>query len=306
MSSDKSDKTVFKHPTPGGNRTVVKTPKPGSGSYSQGGAPPVDSFAQRPAGSEAGSFQYGKGLNTLVNLAGTLIVVFEKTRQSMTHNDVPGLHQRLIGEIRTFEARAREAGIRQELVLSARYLMCSVLDESVLNTPWGGESAWAQRSLLSVFHNETSGGEKCFLILDRLRQTPAENIDILELFYICLSLGFEGKYRLVNQGRDQLDQLREELFAIIRRFRGEYERSLAENWHGLGNVRKSLEQYLPLWVVIVGVMAIMFFGYSGFRYWLYQTSVPVAEKLENLSVSTTNTKSTGTKSASTKSVEREQ
>lgn len=278
--SDNSDKTVFKQPMPGGNRTVLKQPTPGQRS-GQPTPPPQPTRQVPPA--EVANFRSGKGLNNLVNLASTLIAVFEKTRHSMSHNDIGGLHQRLIGEIRTFESRMRDAGIRQEVMLSARYLICSVLDESVLNTPWGGESAWSQRTLLSIFHNETSGGEKCFMILDRLRQSPAENIEIIELFYICLSLGFEGKYRLTDRGRDQLDQLREELYAIIRRYRGDYERNLSSNWQGLGNVRKSLENYVPLWVVLAFVGAILFFGYTGFRYWLHSSTTPVAAELKNIS-----------------------
>jgi type VI secretion system protein ImpK len=279
--SDNSDKTVFKQPMPGGNRTVLKQPTPGG--QRSGQAAPQQAPTRNVSSVELTSFHTGKGLNSLVNLASTLLAVFEKTRQSLSHGDIGGLHQRLIGEIRTFEGRMRDAGIRQEVILSARYLICSVLDESVLNTPWGGESAWSQRTLLSIFHNETSGGEKCFLILDRLRQSPAENIEIIELFYICLSLGFEGKYRLTDRGKDQLDQLREELYAIIRRYRGDYERNLSANWQGLGNVRKSLENYVPLWVVLAFVGAILFFGYSGFRYWLYSSSAPIAAELHNIS-----------------------
>lgn len=225
------------------------------------------------------AFRTSIGLNPLVNAASTLIAVFEKTRQSMSHPDVAGLHQRLANEIRDFEVRAREQGVRQEVVLSARYLMCTILDEAVLNTPWGSDSAWGQRSLLAVFHSETSGGEKCFLVLDRMRQNPAENLDILELFYICLSLGFEGKYRMVDRGRDQLDQIREELFSTIRRHRGEYERGLSPRWQGLGNTRNALTEYVPMWVAASVVAAVLFTSYSGFRYWLHSSATPVAEQL---------------------------
>lgn len=283
MASDESDKTVFRHPVPGGNRTEIKQ-RPVLGQQGAGQSPQGNPHSPgRQPSAPPGSFQYGNGLNPVVNLASTLIAVFEKTRQSMAHDDIAGLHQRLSGELRKFETRAREAGIPQELILSARYLLCSVLDESVLHAPWGGDGVWAQRTLLSVFHNETSGGEKCFLILDRLCQSPAENLDIIELFYICLSLGFEGKYRLAPNGKDQLESLRDELFSIIRRHRGEYERSLSARWQGLGNVRRSLEQYLPIWVVAVALVAVLFFGYSGFRYWLYATSAPVVAELRVIS-----------------------
>ena len=234
--------------------------------------------------SETGSayFATTSGLNPLINAASTLIAVFEKTRQSLSHPDVGGLHQRLVDEIKQFESKARETGTRPEILLSARYSLCAALDEMVLNTPWGSESVWHQRTLLSIFHNETSGGEKFFQILERMREQPAENLFILELMYILLSLGFEGKYRVLDRGRDSIEHLRDELFTNIRRQRGEYERSLSPSWQGLGKSRKSLAHYLPIWVAASIVGAVLLLGYSGFRVWLYDSSVPVVEKLDEI------------------------
>ncbi|WP_018277137.1 type IVB secretion system protein IcmH/DotU [Teredinibacter turnerae] len=281
-----NDRTVFRQPTPGGerggDRTVMRPrssaarPAPRG---SQSAAPQRHQPATVASDPHAAQFANGRGLNTLVSLAATLLAVYEKTRHSMTHADTAGLHKRLCNEIRNFEVNARDAGIRQEVVISARYVLCSILDEAVLNTPWGSESAWAQRSLLSVFHNETSGGEKFFLILDRVRQSPAENIDMLELFYVCLSMGFEGKFRLMSRGRDGIEQIRDDLFSTIRRYRGEYERDLSTHWQGLGRTKKTLAEYLPVWVAVVVVGAVLLFGFSGFRYWLYERATPVVEQL---------------------------
>lgn len=288
MSSDDSDKTVFKPSVRGGGNQNSMRPMPGgrgpgAAARPQPGAAPgnrAQSTQVMPAvDTEAAYFRVIRGLNPLVNASSSLIAVFEKTRGSMSHPDIGGLHRRLTSELREFENRLRDQGVPPEIVLSARYVLCSVLDETVLNTPWGSESAWAQRTLLSVFHNETSGGEKFFLILDRMRQSPAENINMIELMYICLSLGFEGKYRLMERGRDAIEQIRDELFTLIRSYRGEYERNLANKWQGLGNSRNSLAQYIPMWVIVVIVVSLLFFSFSGFRWWLYKTSTPVAEEL---------------------------
>lgn len=289
MSSDNFDKTVFKQPMPGGDRTIMK-PRPGRVappiSQGQDSTPAYQHSNQvsEPSFSHAEPFHISNGLNPLVNIAGNLITVFQKTRHSANHPNPGGLHQQIVNELRQFETQAQSLSIRQETVLSARYLLCSALDEAVLNTPWGSESAWGQRSLLSMFHNETSGGEKFFQILDRLRQSPAENLEILELFYIFLSLGYEGKYRLIDRGQATIESIRDELFAIIRQFRGEHERSLSTQWHGLGHVKKSLTHYIPLWVVAAAVTAMLFFSYSGFRYWLYETSSPVVQQLQSIAV----------------------
>ncbi|HEY9052472.1 MAG TPA: type IVB secretion system protein IcmH/DotU [Gammaproteobacteria bacterium] len=299
MSSDDSDKTVFRQPSSDGDHTVLRpTPgRRGGGTPSQ--QPPA--YTSQPAqqapraapahvDTEAAYFRASHGLNPLVNTASTLIAVFEKTRHSLSHPDVAGLHQRLVNEIKNFEMRAKEQGIKPEVVLSARYALCTALDEAVLNTPWGSESAWTQRTLLSMFHNETAGGEKFYMILDRMRQTPAENLYILELFYILLSLGFEGKYRVIHRGRDMLEQIRDELFKIIRNYRGEYERELSPSWQGLGKIRNTLAQYIPMWVIASFIGAALFLSYSGFRVWLYQSSSPVAEQLAEISQIKTVTK----------------
>ena len=301
--ADESDKTVFRQPPAGGgssggdgDRTQMRpTPgrRGGAPAQSQQPAPAPNYAAQqsrqpqyapaRPAADfSAAGFHATNGLNPLVNTAATLIAVFEKTRHALSHPDVGGLHSRLVNEVKNFEMQAKERSIKPEIVLSARYALCTALDEAVLNTPWGSESAWTQRTLLSVFHNETAGGEKFFLLLDRVRQMPAENLAILELFYILLSLGFEGKYRVIHRGRDTLEQIRDELFRIIRNHRGEYERELSPSWYGLGKIRNTLTQYIPMWVMASFIGAALLLTYSGFRFWLYHSSAPVVEQLTEI------------------------
>ncbi|MCP4492607.1 MAG: DotU family type IV/VI secretion system protein [Gammaproteobacteria bacterium] len=302
MTSDKNDKTVFRQAPVNPDRTVVK-PAPGR----RGAARPSPNAAAPPLAQQPTQVQYNEqaqvtshvqqnyspapssmqfetssGLNPLVNAASTLIAVFEKTRQSMSQANIGGLHQSLANEIKLFESKMKELRIQPEVILSARYCVCAALDEAVLNTPWGSESAWSQRTLLSIFHNESAGGEKFFTILERMLEYPAENLQILELLYIFLSLGFEGKYRVMSRGRDAIEQLRDEVFTSIRRQRGEYERTLSPSWQGLGNIRNSLASYVPFWVVtsILGVVLVL--SYSGFRIWLYESSSPVIAKLDEI------------------------
>jgi len=215
----------------------------------------------------------------LVNAASTLIAVFEKVRQSVRHSDVPGLHRRLVHEINQFSERAKETGVRPEIVVSARYLLCTALDEAVLHTPWGGESAWGQNTLLSAFYKQANGGEKCFAILDHMLQAPAENRDMLELFYVVISLGFEGKYRISDRGRDQLERLRDDLYRTIRNQRGDFERSLSTSWQGLGHTRRTLSHFVPMWVAASVFAAVVFIGYLGFGWWMRSESNPVVDEL---------------------------
>ncbi|MDA7746082.1 type IVB secretion system protein IcmH/DotU [Psychromonas sp.] len=291
VGPDNQDKTVFRQPINRGDGAVVRPIPGGRVPHSQPNQAPQPAYQPQAPAQPAAQyrapnreipaqpFSAVNGLNPIVNAASTLLAVFSKTREALTHPNVGSLHQQLDREIKAFDLNARAAGIKEDNVLVARYLLCTILDEAVLNTPWGAESAWNQRTLLGSFHNETAGGEKFFTILDRLRQSPAENVDVLELIYICLSLGYEGKYRIVSRGRDNLEQLRDDLFYIIRSCRGEYERNLSPSWQGLGNGKKGLSNYVPMWVVASFFIGALALTYTGFRYWIVETSTPLNEQL---------------------------
>lgn len=279
---DNADKTVFRQPINRGDGAVVR-PMPGGRIAGGQPAPSVSphyqqSAAPMPRQNIPRDLSGLNGLNPLVNAASTLLAVFSKTRDALNHPNVGGLHQQLDREIKNFEIKAKSEGIKENNVMVARYLLCTILDEAVLNTPWGAESAWNQRTLLSIFHNETAGGEKFFAVLDRLRSSPSENIEVLELAYICLSLGYEGKYRVISRGREHLEQLRDDIFHIIRSYRGEYERALSPSWQGIGNARRTLSNYVPMWVVTSIIVGMMVLTFTGFRYWLDQSSSGVSQQ----------------------------
>jgi type VI secretion system protein ImpK len=224
----------------------------------------------------------GSGLNPLVDAAAPLLDLVGQLRTSVSHPDPTGLRDHLIQEVRTFEATARGSGIPESVVLPARYVLCSLLDESVLKTPWGSESVWSKQGLLITFHNEAYGGEKVFVLLERLMAYPAGNLDTLELLYLCLALGFEGRYRVRDGGRDQMEELRERLYQMIRAHRGEAERDLSPNWQGIVERRNPLIRHVPLWVLsaVAGVLLLGLF--MGFSLSLNRASDPVYDALSNL------------------------
>lgn len=118
----------------------------------------------------------------------------------------------LIEDIEYFTNAALKLGLENSQVMLARYLLCTFADEMINTTYWGKENNWANSSLLGHFYNETYGGDKFFQILDQLLRAPAKYLDLLELIYICLSLGFEGKYKIKNRGQQELDAIQDSLY----------------------------------------------------------------------------------------------
>jgi type VI secretion system protein ImpK len=226
-------------------------------------------------------------LNPLVSAAAPLLAVVSQIRNTMAHRDIAGLRTRLIDEMRAFEANARARGVSPEFALTARYVLCSLVDETVLSTPWGSESFWSKQGLLLTFHNETWGGEKFFLLLDKLAPDPSNNLHLLELMYICLALGFEGRYRLLQGGRAQLEDLRERLYRIIRTQRGDFERGLSPHWQGVQDRRNPLIRHVPLWVVAAVAALLLLALYVGLSFRLNRASDPLLPALHGIGAHTT-------------------
>lgn len=200
------------------------------------------------------------GVNPLVAAANPLLSLVPQLRSSVTYPNPAGLRDVLLRQISSFEKSARDGGVSPEHVLVARYALCTLVDESVSLTPWGNAAQWARTSLLVTLHKETGGGEKFFLLLGKLVEDPAKNINLLELMYVCLALGYEGRYRVVDNGKAQLEPVRERLYEVIRKQRGEVEHELSPHWKGLQTTTGRSVRFLPLWLsasvaalVLVGV-----------------------------------------------------
>ena len=217
--------------------------------------------------------------NPLVAAANPLLNAIPQIRHSVSHEDQAGLRQRLIDEIRRFEVRCQQAALPYEVIVGARYCLCTALDEAAALTPWGSRGVWSGSGLLVTFHNETWGGEKFFQLLARLSQNPREHIFLLEMINYCLLLGFEGRYRVMDNGRTQLETIKQRLWQMIRSVRGSYPPPLSPHPEDQPVLRKLWRPVVPLWacVALAGFLACLFFIILNWR--LGDNTSPVLAKI---------------------------
>ncbi|MBK3759516.1 type IVB secretion system protein IcmH/DotU [Stutzerimonas frequens] len=221
-------------------------------------------------------------LNPLVAAASPLLSEVVRFKHSLESEDLQALHSQLSSAIKLFEHRALHDGAESSQVMAARYVLCTVLDEAVVTTPWGNESEWSQMSLLSSFHNETFGGEKFFQLLERLTRNPVKHLPMLELMYLCLSLGFEGKYRVLPRGMLELEAVRDSLYRQIRQMRGDIPRELSPHWEGLKDTRRRLVRIVPWWMVALFTLACLGVIYGGFAWVLGEQREAVLQPYRSL------------------------
>jgi type VI secretion system protein ImpK len=102
------------------------------------------------------------------------------------------------------ETNARRANIPREEFELARFALCAWIDEAVLSSPWSGKTPWLREQLQRLHYNTTDAGEEFF---QRLGAVGLHQREVREVYYICLALGFTGKY--CRPGDEyQLDQIR--------------------------------------------------------------------------------------------------
>jgi type VI secretion system protein ImpK len=230
--------------------------------------------------SDAVRASIGLGLNPLVQAAIPLLLVAGQLRgASSSPMDVGGLRRHVLDELRRFEDQARAAGVRNEIVLAARYALCAALDEAVLSTPWGAQSEWAQHPVLVALHREAWGGEKFFEMLNRISADPARHLDLLELQHLILSLGFTGKYQMLERGHEQLSDLQREISRTIHKFRGAAPAELSLKWRGLEDQRSRLIRYVPWWVVVAAAVAVLAVAFVVYQSRLATQADPLHAKL---------------------------
>ncbi|MEO0914142.1 MAG: type IVB secretion system protein IcmH/DotU, partial [Pseudomonadota bacterium] len=221
---------------------------------------------QRAQQAEAPVSQAMTGMNRLNACASTLFSLVSRIRNRAQHLDPEALRRSVVAEVRNFEGRALKLGIDAQTVKMARYTICATLDDVVLNTPWGGQSIWAQQSLVATFHRETVGGDRFYDLLAKLQQAPAQNVDMLEFIYMCLSLGFEGRLRVEDNGRDKHMQIRNNLAGVIRDQRAEVEHDLSPHWKGVVKPHRNRSAWRPLLIAIAGLALLLGAGYTSLSY----------------------------------------
>jgi type VI secretion system protein ImpK len=153
--------------------------------------------------------------------------------------------------------------------------LCAALDEAVLSTPWGAQTEWAQQTLLVALHREAWGGEKFFEMLDRVSEDPARHIDLMELQYLCIALGFAGKFKVSEQGHSRLADVQQDLYRRIRDQRGAPLPELSLRWKGLEDRRHRLIRYVPWWVVGAAMLATLAIAFVTYYVRLGGAAAPV-------------------------------
>lgn len=148
----------------------------------------------------------------------TVIERMRSNRQPVTDANV--FRHQVREAIKMADAESRKRGYDQEEIKLAIFAVIAFLDESVMNLRLPVFADWPRQPMQEEYFGHHVAGEIFFQHLQKLlTMNDSQSLaDLLEVFQLCLLLGFLGRYSLGNRGELQpiLQQTAEKIHRIRR------------------------------------------------------------------------------------------
>ncbi len=149
----------------------------------------------------------GESINPMIDAASPLLGMTQRLRDITNLDNADIVYRQVVNDISAIEQILQEKGYETGAIVSFRYVLCTFIDELAMQHPWSAQNNWGTHSLLVKFHNESWGGERAYVLLDRLMGEPKRYKDLLEFIYLCFCLGFRRRYKVATGGDDEFSRI---------------------------------------------------------------------------------------------------
>ncbi len=168
-----------------------------------------------------------------------------------------------------FGRGAKKQGASADDIDAAKYAFCAAVDEIILRSNFTIRDDWARRPLQLVLFGDQLAGENFYNRLEALRTRGSAHLQALEVFHMCLLLGFQGKYIL--EGSEKLSYFTSRLGDEIANMKGK-RGGFAPHAERPDQIIHKLRSDLPLWVLcsVFGLICVL--GFIGLRMSLVKTT----------------------------------
>lgn len=174
-----------------------------------------------------------------------------------------------LDRIRAFLAQVDSGSKRlktpAEDLYQAKFAFCALVDEVVLMSNLQLRDAWGRRPLQLQFFGEHLAGERFFELLESIRQAGVAKLQVLEVFHVCLLLGFQGRYIL--EGSEKLAYLTSRLGEEIAQLKGK-RAAFAPHWAAPDRIANALRSEVPLWAIGSVFALVALLAFVGLRWTL--------------------------------------
>jgi len=181
----------------------------------------------------------------LADLCADLLAFTLELKRSGDPGDAETLRMKIDEQFKDMDVRARQADVPQQDVQLAKYAIAAFIDETILTSDWPLKNTWADKPLQLAYFNDFSAGEEFYNKVDAAR--GAKNAAVLEVYYLCLALGFRGKY-VDLQGMEKKKILMDTMLREIRAALPAGTQGLSPSWQP-PDALPTLARNFPAWLV---------------------------------------------------------
>jgi type VI secretion system protein ImpK len=258
----------------------AQPPTPGLAPVAQPNPQLIDDDIPRPSTAP-------KVRNTMADQASAVLALAASLRAGRVQIPLPQFHGQATAAIANFERAIASAGYPEEQRMRAKYALCATIDDIAQNLPGQAQDGaeWARRSMTVHFFSENIGGDRFWQLVDDMLGRPAENRDLIELYHACLAAGFEGRFRVMQDGRRRLDDVMSRLYAALEHVRSLSQAELSPHWRGKPTPVGRLGFWAPIMLAAGVALALLFVIYVILRLILMQTGDPASNALRGINPS---------------------
>ena len=273
------NRTVFRpSPLQGLNRPAGEGGPPQAPPHPQTGGP----AAPLPVSDDVPVAPEGRApRNLMMTAAAPFLALIAGVRAGRVKINLPQLHGQVTALITRFDS-VIHGRYTDEEIKRAKYALAATADDVALNLP-GMEAdgaEWARRSIVVRFFNENIGGDRFWRLLDEMVATPAQYLDLIELYHGCMAAGFEGRYRVLENGRREHLGVMQRAFQSLEHPRGLSNLELVPRWRGSPTPMGRLSFWTPMILAAAAASVLLLLIYIVLRVILAQTGAPAMAALK--------------------------
>lgn len=206
----------------------------------------------------------------LACIAPVLKQVMPLKQKNGVETDLDSFRIELLSAFDAFESACYSEQITASTMQEAKFALTALVDESVMTSDRDFKFDWMSRPLQLEFFGNNRAGEEFFERMDNLRKAGESKLDLLEVYFVCLQIGFEGVYKV--KGLEQLKSLVIDIRAQIEDYRGPVPTQLSENGLPQEGFAMKVGRNVPYWVILAVCLSVIVLLFVGFQFVLNKST----------------------------------
>jgi len=147
-----------------------------------------------------------------------------------------------------FEKRAERYRFNHKIIRVSKFALASFVDETVLTNNFPLKDEWEKYPLQLEYFKEQLAGNKFFKKLDAMLKQIDVTADAVEIYYVCMLLGFKGRYAVYEQEK-MLSTMQKTAKALLKVGKI-VPTELSPNWLANDQPEPPKKRGMPIWAKI--------------------------------------------------------